>query len=112
MEKLQVSEMGPICEAEVELKPLTVFAGASNTGKSYLSTMIYAILSTGEKFSYSVTEKLMSGVNNEQPHKSDLKDLRSIIRWMKEAVALSKEGSIRHPLEIPAEICRIFKKNR
>ena len=41
--KLSVSNFGPITEAEVELRPLTVFVGPSNTGKSYLATLIYAL---------------------------------------------------------------------
>lgn len=40
---LTVSNFGPIAEAEVELRPLTVFVGPSNTGKSYLATLIYAL---------------------------------------------------------------------
>ena len=41
--KLEVSNFGPIAEASVELRPMTVFVGPSNTGKSYLATLIYAL---------------------------------------------------------------------
>lgn len=40
---LQVKNFGPIAEGEVDLRPLTVFIGPSNTGKSYLATLIYAL---------------------------------------------------------------------
>ena len=41
---LHVKGFGPIAEAEnVIIKPLTVFVGPSNTGKSYLATLLYAI---------------------------------------------------------------------
>ena len=41
---LSVKAFGPIAEAEnVLIKPLTVFVGPSNTGKSYLATLLYAI---------------------------------------------------------------------
>ena len=40
--KLKVKNFGPIREAEVELKPLTVFVGPSNTGKSYLAMLLYS----------------------------------------------------------------------
>ena len=40
---LTVSNFGPIIEAEIDLRPITVFAGPSNTGKSYMATVIYAI---------------------------------------------------------------------
>ena len=32
--KLNVTNFGPIVEAEIDLRPLTVFVGPSNTGKS------------------------------------------------------------------------------
>ena len=41
--KLEVANFGPIIEADIELRPLTVFVGPSNTGKSYLATLIYAL---------------------------------------------------------------------
>ena len=41
--KLEVANFGPIAEASIELRPMTVFVGPSNTGKSYLATLIYAL---------------------------------------------------------------------
>ena len=41
--ELTVSNFGPIAEGRVELRPFTVFVGPSNTGKSYLATLIYAL---------------------------------------------------------------------
>ena len=45
--KISVSNYGPIAEAkDIELCPLTIFVGPSNTGKSYLAILIYALLSS------------------------------------------------------------------
>lgn len=41
--RVSVREFGPIAEAQVEARPLTVFVGPSNTGKSYLAVLIYAL---------------------------------------------------------------------
>ena len=41
--RLRVSDFGPIVEGNIELKPLTVFVGPSNTGKSLLSVLIYVL---------------------------------------------------------------------
>ena len=41
--KLEVSNLGPIAEGTVELRPMTVFVGPSNAGKSYLAILIYAL---------------------------------------------------------------------
>ena len=40
---LDVTDFGPIVRARIELRPLTVFVGPGNTGKSYLATLIYAL---------------------------------------------------------------------
>lgn len=39
--KLTVKNFGPIQKATVDIKPMTVFVGHSNTGKSYLAILIY-----------------------------------------------------------------------
>ena len=40
---ISVKNFGPIEAAEVDLRPLTVFVGESNTGKTYLAALIYAL---------------------------------------------------------------------
>ncbi len=40
---LAVENFGPIEKAEIDLRPLTVFVGESNTGKTYLAALIYAL---------------------------------------------------------------------
>ena len=41
--EIAVKNFGPIAEADIDLRPLTVFVGPSNTGKTYLSTLMYAL---------------------------------------------------------------------
>ena len=41
--RLEVTDFGPIAKASVDLRPLTVFIGPSNTGKSYLAILMYAL---------------------------------------------------------------------
>ena len=40
---IEVKDFGPLLEAKVDLRPLTVFIGPSNTGKSYLAMLVYAL---------------------------------------------------------------------
>lgn len=40
---LTVADFGPIEQAEVALRPFTVFVGPSNTGKSYLAILLYVL---------------------------------------------------------------------
>ena len=49
--EIAVKNFGPIGEATINLRPLTVFVGPSNTGKTYFSTLIYALHRTFEGFS-------------------------------------------------------------
>lgn len=49
--EIAVKNFGPIAEATINLCPLTVFVGPSNTGKTYFSTLIYALHRTFEGFS-------------------------------------------------------------
>ena len=48
---IEVQNFGPIEQAEIDLRPLTVFVGESNTGKSYLAALIYALHQHFEGFS-------------------------------------------------------------
>ena len=41
--RLDVEDFGPIAKASVDVRPLTVFIGPSNTGKSYLALLLYAL---------------------------------------------------------------------
>lgn len=41
--RIEVSDFGPIESASVDLRPLTVFVGPSNSGKTYLATLLYAL---------------------------------------------------------------------
>ncbi len=48
---IEVQNFGPIEKAEIDLRPLTVFVGESNTGKTYLAALIYALYSSFAGFS-------------------------------------------------------------
>ena len=41
--RIEVKDFGPIVKADVDFRPLTVFIGPSNTGKSYLAVLLYAL---------------------------------------------------------------------
>ena len=59
--RLDVENFGPIFQASVALRPLTVFIGPSNTGKSYLSILMYALyqcFGSGTGLSYPYARRL------------------------------------------------------
>ena len=51
--EIEVTDFGPIAKARIDLRPLTVFVGPSNTGKSYLATLIYALQRFFSGYAYS-----------------------------------------------------------
>ena len=51
---LDVENFGPIAEAkDIEFKPMTVFVGPSNTGKTYLAVLLHAFLQANPTLSDS-----------------------------------------------------------
>jgi len=40
---VSVKNFGPIYRGNIDIRPLTVFVGQSNTGKSYLATLVYSL---------------------------------------------------------------------
>ena len=48
--EIAVKNFGPVAEANIDLRPLTVFVGPSNTGKTYFATLVYALHGISEGF--------------------------------------------------------------
>ena len=48
---VKVSNFGPIASGSVELRPLTVFFGPSNSGKTFLATLVYGLHTVTNGFS-------------------------------------------------------------
>lgn len=44
--KIEIKNFGPIKNGKIEIKPLTIFIGSNNSGKSYLAMLIHSILET------------------------------------------------------------------
>lgn len=41
--KLKVKNFGPVYEGDIHLKPLTLFVGPNNSGKSYIAMLVHSI---------------------------------------------------------------------
>ncbi|RLE90424.1 MAG: hypothetical protein DRN04_15120 [Thermoprotei archaeon] len=68
--RLSVENWGPIKDGSVEIRPLTVFIGPNNTGKSYLAMLFYTLVRTVSRLGYrafrfvSAEEKLESVISD------------------------------------------------
>ena len=90
---ISVQEFGPIAQATVNLRPLTIFVGRSNTGKTYLSKLIYAIHKTfsgfpqipfiGRRYDpYGISvfaDSLFTSFRDEQRTELGLQEIRNIV---------------------------------
>ena len=81
--RVRVQDFGPIVEAAVDLRPLTVFVGPSNTGKTYLATLIYALHRVSEGF-------------GRMPPRADLATER--FRWMDSEIVDQLNGEAREKI--------------
>ena len=43
--RIRIKDFGPVAEGVVDLKPLTIFVGPNNSGKSYVATLVHSIVS-------------------------------------------------------------------
>ena len=112
--EFEVANFGPIVKGKIHLRPLTVFVGPSNTGKSYLATLIYALqkyFSGGSQFSRFVLnyDALMAPSTRIVERET----IDSIRRFLEHAsIAAGKpggEGNLVLTAPIVKAICSVFE---
>lgn len=92
--EVTISNFGPILTGKFAVKPLTIFVGPNNSGKTYAATLAHSLLS-----SYGRRSSLWDVANLIKPHLKS-KDFQNVISTMKK-LALSSDGS--KPAQIPAK---------
>ena len=98
---LDVENFGPIAEAKnIEFKPMTVFVGPSNTGKSYLAVLLHAFLQAAnpddDPIGYSQRSQFL-GYNGSLAFYTSFK--RDVAQW-----AINQETSNIDNLHISAHV--------
>jgi len=80
---LSVSNFGPIAEAKLSLRPLSIFVGPSNSGKSYLAILLYAMFryfgSRGHRFPRPFTDVIQSRFHPDSPEAGRLQE--ALVEW-------------------------------
>jgi predicted ATPase len=106
--KVSVENFGPVRKGQFELKPLTILIGPNNSGKSYMSLLIYA-------FSQALSGKLhrpfYRSLFRVEPPKELEKYGREIEEWLRPAFH-PKEAERRTLFfkDLPENIQRIFEE--
>ena len=113
--ELTVSNFGPIAEGTVELRPFTVFVGPSNTGKSYLATLIYALHEFLGKFSerteygHDSSRVTTSGwplADSARQMELSTEEAKAVYTWAYEEIALGRANRRldREYVDVPPDI--------
>lgn len=104
-QRVEVDNFGPIAKADIELRPLTVFVGASNSGKSYLAKLIYAL---HRYFSLHLAFRHKSWKAT-RFHKvaRQIHDLPGVVEWLEERLA-GEPASIDVPY--PPEVLQLARE--
>ena len=99
--ELEVSNFGPIVEAKIDLRPLTVFVGPSNTGKSYLAILVYALHKFFSSFSRSRLFRIPS------PQSLPSKGIVAVNEWIKANKGEGEKGIVL-PGQVTKELGSLF----
>ena len=86
MLKVRVDDYGPLISGEVELKPLTIFVGPSNSGKSYMATAVYSLMNAVRESPASPFQSLHA------PFGSEIRP--RMTGWSLEPLSLEPDGSV------------------
>ena len=84
--ELSVTDFGPIAKAKIDLRPLTVFVGPSNTGKSYMAVLIYALHQFFSAYSGRKDFGSFSRVKQHQSLDLSEHDISNIFAWAQETL--------------------------
>lgn len=69
--KLDLENFGPVEKGTVQLKPLTIFIGPNNSGKSYVSVLVHTILSASISHKSSRPDNIVKILETELPQVTD-----------------------------------------
>ena len=72
--------LGPLAEGVVELKPLTIFVGPSNTGKSYMAAAIWAVAQAIESGNLGFIPGVWRAIH--RPQDEDPEAVKAIQHWI------------------------------
>ena len=103
--QLEVSNFGPIAKADIDLRPLTVFVGPSNTGKSYLAILIYAL----HKY-FSADDWMPGGYfTNRKKHVLSSEDIHDLAELAEHISTKIMESGTAESLSLPGPILEMIR---
>lgn len=94
--RLHVSDFGPVADAEIDLRPLTVFVGPGNTGKSYVASLLHSLHTVFSGTPVDLPSQLLELLGNQARHAYPFSSRqgagKKLAKRNREAVMLWAEG--------------------
>ena len=117
--QLSVTNLGPIAKADIELRPMTVFVGPSNTGKSYLAILIYALhrFFSGRALRTRHGPFLWgrtifdAGLASQETDAISLDELEFTMAWLSEALQNGGKGRVQEAIDamLPESAAKLIR---
>ncbi len=103
--KLTLENFGPLRKAEIDLKPMTIFIGPNNSGKSYAATMFYCLFQSVKH------AELLPGPGQGRSFSNIEADEQAIRRAFKKLAKLYRNEAPKElPVQTAAGLARVFDK--
>ena len=109
--EISVRNFGPIAEADLDLRPLTVFVGPSNTGKTYLSVLIYALHRTFWGFSgLPVINYIANSLSPDSLRSNSSVNPDTLMEGIREVIEkLNRRGEAFKFLDLPERVRKVVQ---
>ena len=106
--ELTVSNFGPIAEASIELRPMSVFVGPSNTGKSCMAALVYAL---HQFFNAYSGNRLPMLIRKRQNLDLSANDISSLYAWAKQTLSDLETTEYEKPglIELPKSVAVLVR---
>ena len=100
--EISVRDFGPIAEADIDLRPMTVFVGPSNTGKSYLAILVYALhqFFSGHPSMAAFFRPVTNQWRRPLTAIGDIDDrsLEDLLTWLEQAKSIERSADFHAPM--------------
>ena len=117
--KLSVTNLGPIARADIDLRPMTVFVGPSNTGKSYMAMLVYALhgffsgkaLHPGFRFGFEGSTIFSAGPSSSDDLSISDEDVESLAGWLSESLSDAGTGDSKEAVStvLPKAVAKLIR---
>ncbi len=78
--KIDMTNFGPVSKGNIQLKPLTVFVGPNNSGKSYVAMLVHSIISSENQSMGMGNPFRFSKSKGSNTYKLFNKDIQKVVR--------------------------------